>query len=518
MFEQQVHKQDKKTSQNSDIIESSLLIKNQKSNARKYFIDFFLALSFLATLTSCDNYSPQHHGFTRLEQIKHEGVLKVLTRQNPTTYYEGIEGLSGLEYDLIMLFAKQMKVKVEFIIPDTFDDLLIQISQGKADIAAAGLTITEQRKQKMRFSPAYHNITEQLVYRAGQKKPKNISDLSAGILEIVKGTSHIDTLLKLQKKHPQLTWNINSELNVDGLMYLINIGLIDYTIADSHQISLIKHFYPKLNIAFDITNPRQLAWALPLSEDNHFYDEVGVFFKRIKKNKTLQHLLDKHYGNSGKLNYVGNCIFRRHIKSRLPLYEHLFKAAAKKYNLDWRLLAAIGYQESHWQPHAISPTGVKGLMMLTKKTAKQLGVKDRTDTAQSIAGGALYFKQRLKKIAAHIQEPDRTWFALASYNVGFGHLKDARNLTKKNQGDPDKWIDVRKTLPLLSQKKWYKQTKYGFARGKEPVRYVENIRSYYDLLIWLTEENQIEKSVMSLKPEEPEKKANKAFNFEPSSL
>jgi membrane-bound lytic murein transglycosylase F len=196
----------------------------------------------------------------------------------------------------------------------------------------------------------------------------------------------------------------------------------------------------------------------------------------------------------------------------------LFKAEANKYNIDWRLLAAIGYQESHWRSEAVSPTGVKGLMMLTKKTAKQLGIKDRTDPAQSIAGGALYFKQRLKKIASHIQEPDRTWFALASYNVGFGHLKDAQKLTKNNQGNPDKWMDVRKTLPLLSQKKWYKQTRYGYARGKEPVRYVENIRSYYDLLIWLTEENQIEKSVMSLKPEEPEQTVNKVFNFEPFSL
>jgi membrane-bound lytic murein transglycosylase F len=429
-----------------------------------------------------------------------------------------VKGLSGLEYDLVMLFAKQMKVKVEFIIPDTFDDLLKQISEGKADIAAAGLTITEQRKLNMRFSPSYQSITEQIVYRAGQKKPKNISALSHGIIEIIKGTSHIDTLTQLQSSHPHLSWNVNSKLNTDGLMYLINSGLIDYTIADSHQISIIKRFYPKLNVAFDITSPRQLAWAFPLSDDNSFYDKVSVFFKHIKQNKTLEHLLEKHYGNSGKLNYVGNCIFRRHIKSRLPLYEHLFKAEAIKYDIDWRLLAAIGYQESHWRSEAVSPTGVKGLMMLTKKTAKQLGIKDRTDPAQSIAGGALYFKQRLKKIASHIQEPDRTWFALASYNVGFGHLKDAQKLTKNNQGNPDKWMDVRKTLPLLSQKKWYKQTRYGYARGKEPVRYVENIRSYYDLLIWLTEENQIEKSVMSLKPEEPEQTVNKVFNFEPFSL
>ena len=481
----------------------------------KIILSLIISLFSLFALTSCDDYSPYHRGFSKLEQIKHEGTINVLTRKDPTTYYEGAEGLTGLEYDLVMLFAKRLQVKVNFIIPDTFDEILTRISKGKADIAAAGLTITDQRKRSMRFAPAYQKITEQVVYRSGRKKPHSASDLSNGIIEIVKGTSHIDTLLKLQTKHPKLNWNVNDELKTDGLLYLVNEGLIDYTIADSHQASTIKRFYPKLNIAFDITEPRQLAWALPLSKDNSIYDEVSLFFKQIKGDKTLKHLLEKHYGNTGNLTYVGNCTFRQHMESRLPDYEHYFKAEAKKHNLDWRLLAAIGYQESHWRSDTTSPTGVKGLMMLTKGTAKQLGIKDRTNPAQSIKGGALYFKLRHKKIPARVQEPDRTWFALASYNVGFGHLEDARILTQKRKGDPDKWLDVKESLPLLSQKKWYKQTRHGYARGKEPVRYVENVRSYYDLLVWLTEENLIEKNVMSLKPEKPE---NKALGFEPPTL
>jgi len=304
-------------------------------------------------------------------------------------------------------------------------------------------------------------------------------------------------------------------LNSDGLLYLVNEGLIDYTVADSHLAGRIKHFYPKLYTAFDITAPRQLAWAMPHSDDNSLYDEVSLFFKKIKQDKTLQHLLEKHYGNTGNLDYVGNCTFRLQMQSRLPTYMPLFKAAAQEHTIDWRLLAAIGYQESHWRSDTTSPTGVKGLMMLTLATARQLGVKDRRDPVQSIAGGALYFKQRLNKMPKRIQEPDRTWFALASYNVGFGHLEDARVLTQNRGGNPDKWLDVKQTLPLLSQRKWYKQTRHGYARGKEPVRYVENIRSYYDLLVWLTEENQIEKNVMSL-PAEPAK--NKALHFAPPTL
>jgi membrane-bound lytic murein transglycosylase F len=481
----------------------------------KNTIAFATSIILLSLLNACDNYSASHLGFSTLEQIKHQGEIKILTRQDPTTYYEGADGLTGLEYDLVMLFAQHLKVKANFIIPKNFNTLLQQIAENKADIAAAGLTITDQRKQRMRFSPSYQSITEQIIYRSGNKRPRTIADLSNGILEIVKSASHNDTLIKLQAHQPELEWNLNPELNSDGLLYLVNEGLIDYTVADSHLAGRIKHFYPKLYTAFDITAPRQLAWAMPHSDDNSLYDEVSLFFKKIKQDKTLQHLLEKHYGNTGNLDYVGNCTFRLQMQSRLPTYMPLFKAAAQEHTIDWRLLAAIGYQESHWRSDTTSPTGVKGLMMLTLATARQLGVKDRRDPVQSIAGGALYFKQRLNKMPKRIQEPDRTWFALASYNVGFGHLEDARVLTQNRGGNPDKWLDVKQTLPLLSQRKWYKQTRHGYARGKEPVRYVENIRSYYDLLVWLTEENQIEKNVMSL-PAEPAK--NKALHFAPPTL
>ncbi len=486
----------------------------------KQCVVFFIGLISLLWINACSDYSPAHKNFTKLEQIKHDGYINVLTRKDPTTFYEGSEGLTGLEYELVMLFAKRLGVQVKFIFPDTFDDILNQISTGQADIAAAGLTVTDQRRQNMRFAPAYQSITEQVVFRSGRKRTRTIADLSNGIIEIVKGTSHQDTLSKLKLEHPDLSWNVNSELDTEGLLYLVNEGLIDYTIADSHQAKTLKQYYPRLNIAFDITKPRKLAWAMPLTEDNSLYDEIVSFFTEIKENKILEHLLDKHYGNAGKLSYVGNCTFRLHIDTRLPKFIKYFKQEAATHQLDWRLLAAIGYQESHWRSDVTSPTGVKGLMMLTRATAKQLGIKDRTDPIQSIKGGALYFKQRIKKIPERIQEPDRTWFALASYNVGFGHLEDARILTQKRKGNPDKWLDVKESLPLLSQKKWYKQTRHGYARGREPVHYVENIRSYYDLLIWLTNENTIEKQLMppSVDNEIEHENENKAIEFVPSVI
>jgi membrane-bound lytic murein transglycosylase F len=432
----------------------------------------------------------------KLEKVKRSGVLHVLTRVDPTTYFQSPEGYSGLEYDLVMLFADHLGAEAKFEVADTFPRLLADISAGKADIAAAGLTVTAQRKQNMRFAPAYHEITEQIVYRSDHRRPKTIKDLDNGILEVANGTSHVNSLTSLKNSYSKLDWAANDELDTNSLLYLLHEGLIDYTVADSNQILLIRRFYPALNIAFDVSKPQQLAWALPLSEDTSLYDEVERFFERITADKTLAQLIEKHYGHASSLNYVDNCTFREHLKSRLPQYQQYFDTAAKEHGLDWRLLAAIGYQESHWLDNAVSPTGVEGIMMLTNDTAKLLNIKNRRDSVESIQGGARYFKQRIQVMSEDIPEPDRTWFALASYNVGTGHLHDARIITQKLGGDPNKWMDVKKRLPLLAQPKWYEKTQYGQARGYEPVQYVENIRGYYDLLVWLTEENQIKKNAM----------------------
>jgi membrane-bound lytic murein transglycosylase F len=173
------------------------------------------------------------------------------------------------------------------------------------------------------------------------------------------------------------------------------------------------------------------------------------------------------------------------MDTRLPLYKEMFREAAGEIGMDWRLLAAIGYQESHWNPAAVSPTGVKGIMMLTQDTAGMMGVQDRENARESIFGGARYLMRVKDKVPERIPEPDRTWFTLAAYNIGFGHLEDARIITETLGGNPDDWSEVRANLPLLTQKKWYSRVKRGYARGWAPVHYVDNIRSYYEALMWL---------------------------------
>ena len=404
------------------------------------------------------------------------------------------------------MFADHLEVELKIIVPDSLSDLLDGISNEAAHLAAAGLTITEPRKKLLRFGPNYQEITEQLIYHADHHRPENLGDLQGGLLEVVAQSSHNEHLKNHQSKYPDLSWKVNEELESDELLQLVADGVIDYTIADSNEAALIKRFLLNLRIAFDISPPQQLAWALPKNEDTSLHDAVTRFFEQIKKNGELTRLIERSYGHVENLDYVGTIVFRRHVGSRLPQYQTLFIQAAEKHNLDWRLLAAVGYQESHWNPEAVSSTGVRGIMMLTQTTAAQLGIKNRLDPESSIKGGASYIASRLQRIPESIQEPDRTWMALAAYNVGPGHLEDARIITEKLGKDPDKWIDVKTALPLLAQRKWYKKTKHGYARGWEPVRYVENIRSYYDVLSWLDDTEQgdtSEPDAFSILPQVP---------------
>ena len=442
-----------------------------------------LLLAFLPLLIAGCDLIPK----TQLEQVQDRGVLRVLTRNSATTYYEGPYGPAGVEYDLAEGFARYLGVKLHIQVPDNLSEILQGIQSGGADMAAAGLTATDERRQQFNFSSSYQRITPQLVYRIGTPAPQNLGDLH-GSFEVVADSSHAERLRALREEYPDMSFTENNELESEQLLGLVWDEVIDYTVADSNEVAFSRRFYPELRVAFDISKPQPLAWAFPPGDDHSLVDKANEYLRKQRENGHLDRLLEKYYGYVADFDYVGTRRYLQHIDQRLPRYQSWFEKAGKDTGIDWRLLAAIGYQESHWNPKAVSPTGVRGLMMLTQDTMKQLGIdKSRHDPQASIEGGARYIKRVKKRLPKRIKNPDRTWMALAAYNIGFGHLEDARVLTQEDGADPDKWIDVKKYLPRLSQKKWYRKTRHGYARGQEPVRYVENIRSYYDILVWFTE-------------------------------
>lgn len=422
-----------------------------------------------------------------LARVQRNGELVVVTRLGPATYYETQnDGPGGLEYELAELFAQELGVRLRLIVANDLGQIFNALTNRNADIAAAAISITAEREQRFRFTEPYMSVQQQLIYRVGSTRPRQLDDLN-GTLRVVAHSSHAETLREAKASLPDLSWEESSELTVDDLLYQVWSNQLDYTIADSNELVLSQRFYPELRPAFTLTEPQGLAWALPRSNDDSLYIAAERFFERIRNDGTLSHLLEKYYGHLNNFDYVGTRTYMQHITKRLPQYRDLFEQAALETGLDWRLLAAIGYQESHWNPRAISPTGVRGIMMLTLNTARSLGVSNRLDPAQSILGGARYLARVKERIPEHIPEPTRTWLALAAYNVGFGHLEDARTITKNQGRNPDSWADVKEHLPLLAKKEWHSKTRYGYARGWEPVRYVENVRYYYELLVRITE-------------------------------
>ncbi|WP_375737531.1 membrane-bound lytic murein transglycosylase MltF [Pseudomonas boanensis] len=448
---------------------------------RKHRTFWLLATGFLLMLGGCKQPS-------MLERIQEEGVLRVITRNSPATYFQDRNGETGFEYELAKRFAKDLGVDLEIETADKVDDLFSRLGQAEGPvIAMAGLVASESRKSEVRFSHPYLDVTPQVIYRNGDRRPTRPNDLVGRRILVLKGSSHAEQLAALKASMPGLKYEESDEVEVVDLLRMVDEGEIDLTLVDSNELAMNQVYFPNVRVAFDLGDATSLAWAMAPGEDNSLLDEVNAFLDKSRKDGTLQRLKDRYYGHVDVLGYVGAYTFAKHLQQRLPRYEPHFRKASQKSEVDWRLLAAIGYQESLWQPTATSKTGVRGLMMLTEGTAQAMGVSNRLDPKQSIHGGGKYFAMIKDGLSDDLKEPDRTWFALAAYNIGIAHLGDARKLAKAEGLDPNKWLDVKKMLPRLSQKQWYRKTRYGYARGGEAVHFVQNIRRYYDILTWVTQ-------------------------------
>ncbi len=445
---------------------------------------FILLLAALAgVLQGCNSDKDQ----ATLARIKERGYVSVGTLYGPTSYYVGAQGETGFEYELAQKYADYLGVTLKISASYSLNDLFEQLAQGKVDFLAAGLVVTDKRLEKYHFGPAYNQISQKLVFKQGKERPRTIDDLT-GKLEVTANSSHVENLENLAASTTTLSWQENNELDSEELLLRILDEEIDYTIIDSHTLAVSRRYYPEISIGFTIKDAEPMAWLVAKDSDDSILASIIEFFGKVHHDGTLLALDDKYYGHVEQFNYVDTRLFIQAVEETLPKYRPIFEKYGQE--IDWKLLAAISYQESHWRPRARSHTGVRGMMMLTLPTARQMGIKSRLDVEQSIRGGAKYFKQMFDRMPARVPDPDRLWFALASYNVGLGHLNDARMITKQQGGDPDRWVEVKDRLPLLKQKKYYKKTKYGYARGDEPVNYVENIRRYYDTLTWMEQKQQ----------------------------
>ncbi len=448
---------------------------NHRSGAKSILSPLFAIVCIGFTLLSC-------------EQLKEKrltlkpGTLTVLTRNIPTVYYQGPEGETGFEYDLVKNLARDLNLKLKIKVANSISEMLAAMAADNADIAAGALTRTRERERRFTFGPDYYTVRQQLVYRKGCDHPKNIADLQRFRLIVPARSSYVERLKELKQQYPYLKWQTTDDLSSDQLLEKVWLRKIPCTIVDSNILALNQRYYPELRTAFPVSKEQPLAWIIN-PKLTKLRRKLRLWLKKIKRNGQFAQL-EKRYYYTGEVNfdYVDIKVFIRRIKSRLPKFKGLFEKYGRKYKLPWTLLAAKSYQESHWDPEATSVTGVRGIMMLTNTTAHHLEIEDRLNPEESIRGGAKYLRQLLDRVPESYPEPDRLNVAMAAYNVGMGHIYDARRLARQLNLNPDRWATLAKVLPLLKQKKYYEQLKYGYARGREPVRYVNQINNYRNIL------------------------------------
>jgi len=411
-----------------------------------------------------------------LNKIKERGKLIVLTTNRPTTYYYDRDNkLTGPEYEMTQSFAEYLQLEVEYKVYDSTSELLTALRNNEGDIAASTLTVNGGRGREFDFGPVYQKTSEYLVCHRNKKPINSIEDLNNIEIVIAADTSYLVSV----KNYPEMAWVEDDNLDTVALIEETAEGKIECTVSDSTLFDIERRYHIEIQKKYTLAKDSELAWALNKNNDK-LKQAIYDWFESYEKDDLAQ-MLDKYYGYVEIFDYVDTHKFLARVTTRLPKYKGFFIDAAIKNDIEPSLLAAQSYQESHWDRKARSPTGVRGIMMLTLPVAKSLGVTNRLHAEQNIYAGA-EFHAKMKKMVKDVDEPDRTWLALAAYNVGRGHFRDAQSLARKLGKNPDRWAEMKEVLPLLSQKKYYKDLRYGYARGNEPVRYVTRIRNYDELL------------------------------------
>ena len=421
-----------------------------------------------------------------LAEIRERGELVVASRNSPTTYYLDKNGPTGFEYALAEMLADALHVDLRMETVYNLGELFTKLDRQNANIAAAGLTLTEERAARYPHSTPYYKLTPQVIYVTGNSRPRKLADLAGRKIAVLAGSSHAEMLKALQQSEiPNLQWEEIDEADTTQLLEQLRTDQAALAIVDSNEFNVQQSLYPRQKVAFDLGREQDMVWYLPPGIDNtRLLAFIDDFILGLQRDGTLERLRNQYFGHTDGVSRMNAFEFSQNVQDALPAHEALIKKIASEYQMDWHLLAAMAYQESHWNPMATSPTGVRGMMMLTKATARELGVDNRLDVVQSLRGGARYLKNIKRRLPKKIREPDRTWMALAAYNIGLAHLEDARVLTERSGGNPLLWQDVMERLPLLQKSQYYKNTRYGYARGREAVTLVQNIRHYYSVLAW----------------------------------
>lgn len=415
-----------------------------------------------------------------LRAILSSGRIVMITQNNANTYYIDRDEPRGFEYELADAFAEYIGVDLEVVTPG-WSRMIDALNRVEGDFIAAGMTVTAKRKELVDFSDEYLRVRQQIIVHKDNWQVASIEDLHGRTVHLREDTSYQERLMKLRDGGLDVHLDLCPDIPTEEFIRQVAEGEIGITVADSNIALLNRRYYPDIRIAFPIEEEESLGWAVR-NENPELLGKINEFFSHIRGNGVYDRIYERYYRNLDAFEYHDLKKFHGKIETRLPEYRKIIIREAEEHALDWRMVAAVVYQESHFNPRAWSYTGVRGLMQVTRKTALEMGISNRLDPEQSIRAGVGYIAKLYGRFRDIEDESERMIFALASYNVGYGHVRDAQKIASQRGLDPRKWSSLRETLPLLRYPKYYRTATYGYARGTEPVRFVERVRLYHDIL------------------------------------
>jgi membrane-bound lytic murein transglycosylase F len=415
-----------------------------------------------------------------LDRIREQGRIVMITQNSANTYYLYRGEAQGFEYELAREFAQFLDVDLEVITPGWIE-MFDKLDRGEGDFIAAGVTILPSRQIRVDFSSPYLQVRQQVIVHRKNEGVSGIEDLKGRTVHVRAGTSYQNRIAALNEKGLDIDLVLIPDIPTELLIGQVARGEIEITVADSNIALLNRRYNPDIRIAFPISGEQSLGWAVR-NGDLALRTAVNSFLDQARKDGTFQDIYDHYYDNRVILGPVDARAFAEKVRTRLPRYEETIRRQAELHGFDWRFIAAMIYQESHFNPRARSHTGVRGLMQITQATAREMGVDDRMNPDASIRGGIKYLAKLADRFEDIEDERVRLLFALAAYNVGYGHVRDAQEIAGGKGLDPHSWSDLKTVLPLLARPEYYRRARHGYARGTEPVRYVEHILTYYDIL------------------------------------
>ena len=410
-------------------------------------------------------------------------VLTVAFCTDPASWFVSGSGeFAGFEYDLLDQFAQEVQLKLRPTAARNGAELRNSLKNARASLSAGLYRPNHGTDDSIVWTDSFYTAEPVIVYNTDIRRPKDWEQITGDTVAYLANSGMESLVAELATAHPGIRWRPVAAPSTDALLSQVDEGAFPYALVTSHKVALARNIYLNFATAFSTGVKIEMAWAVPANK-SYLLEPLNSFIARAKESGLIDQLAERYFHPQQKVQRLDAGVFQDRIRNDLPLLRPLFYRAQESSGVEWRLLAAVAYQESQWAPLATSETGVRGFMQITGDTARFLGVKNRLDPGESVQAAAGYLRDLKDRLPDEVTEPDRTWMALAAYNIGIGHLEDARRLAREQGLDPYLWKDIKQMLPLLAQPEYYSRARYGYARGGMPVAYVDRVRAYYDILL-----------------------------------